>query len=240
MLVGSDTTERTPTIDNPTKYYVHVLKETLEKNGIDVQGSAIDCDELDSWIHAPQDDGYIEVANYYSVPLSEVVQRCMKRSQNMYAETMPRVLSWHETGLGSIEGGRKIIDSVYTEFGVEPGSWAYVDGSGLTRYDYISPEILVKILEGMYKSDQKNIWVSSLPISGIDGTLRRRMIGTAAEKKVFAKTGTISNTRGLSGYTTTASGENIVFSFLVNGHLLSSKDTDQITDSVLELICSYK
>ena len=66
------------------------------------------------------------------------------------------------------------------------------------------------------------------------------MLGTAAEKKVHAKTGTISNVRGLSGYTTTAAGENIVFSFLVNGHLLSSKETERITDSILELICEYK
>ena len=240
LVAGSDTTERTPTIDNPTKFYVHVLKETLEENGIVVNGSPIDCDEIDNWVHAPIDENYRELANYYSVPLSEVVTRLMKRSQNMYAETMPRVLSWHETGLGSIEGGREIMDSVYAEFGVEPGSWAYVDGSGLTRYDYISPQILVKILEGMYHSDLREVWMNALPVSGVDGTLRNRMKGTAAEGKVLAKTGTISNVRALSGYTKTASGENIVFSFLVNGHLLSSKDTERITDSILELICEYK
>jgi serine-type D-Ala-D-Ala carboxypeptidase/endopeptidase (penicillin-binding protein 4) len=239
LVAGSDTTERTPTIDNPTKFYVHVLKETLEENGIVVNGAPIDCDEIDNWVHAPIDENYHELANYYSVPLSEVATRLMKRSQNMYAETMPRVLSWHETGLGSIEAGREIMDSVYTEFGIEPGSWAYVDGSGLTRYNYISPHVLVKILEGMYRSDLKDIWVEALPISGVDGTLKRRMRGTAAEKKVYAKTGTISNVRGLSGYTTTASGENIVFSFLVNGHLLSSRDTELITDSVLEFIAEY-
>ena len=240
LVAGSDTTERTPTIDNPTKFYVHVLKETLEENGIIVNGDPVDCDEIEDWVHAPLDGNYKELITYYSVPLSEVVRRLMKRSQNMYAETMPRVLSWHEKGLGSIDAGREIMDSVYAEFGVEPGSWAYVDGSGLTRYNYISPQILVKILEGMYNSDQKDVWIKAMPISGVDGTLKRRMIGTAAEKKVFAKTGTISNVRGLSGYTSTAAGENIVFSFLVNGHLLSSKETERITDSILELICAYK
>ncbi len=240
LVAGSDTTERTPTIDNPTKFYVHVLKETLEENGIVVNGSPIDCDEIDNWVHAPIDENYRELANYYSVPLSQVATRLMKRSQNMYAETMPRILSWHETGLGSIEAGREIMDSVYTEFGIEPGSWAYIDGSGLTRYNYISPHVLVKILEGMYRSELKDVWMNTLPISGVDGTLRRRMKGTAAERRVLAKTGTISNVRGLSGYTQTASGENIVFSFLVNGHLLSSKETERITDSILELICEYK
>ncbi|MCK4529953.1 MAG: D-alanyl-D-alanine carboxypeptidase, partial [Candidatus Marinimicrobia bacterium] len=116
----------------------------------------------------------------------------------------------------------------------------YIDGSGLTRYNYISPHVLVKILEGMYRSELKDVWMNTLPISGVDGTLRRRMKGTAAERRVLAKTGTISNVRGLSGYTQTASGENIVFSFLVNGHLLSSRETERITDSILELICEYK
>ena len=241
LVAGSDTTERTPTIDNPTKFYVHVLKETLEENGIVVDGDPLDRDDLEYW-----EDELVfmkdisELANYFSVPLSEVVKRCMKRSQNMYAETMPRVLSWHETGLGSIEAGREIMDSVYAEFGVEPGSWAYADGSGLTRYDYISPHILVKILDGMYHSDLRDVWMNAMPVSGVDGTLRNRMTGTAAEGKVLAKTGTISNVRGVSGYTTTASGENIVFSFLVNGHLLSSRETERITDSILELICEYK
>lgn len=240
LVAGSDTTERTPTIDNPTKFYVHVLKETLERCGITVDGDPIDCDDIPDWEHVAHDQTYRELANYYSVPLSEVARRLMKRSQNMYAETMPRVVSWHETGLGSIDMGREIMDSVFVDFGIEPGSWAYVDGSGLTRYDFISPQILVKILEGMYRSDLKDVWMNALPVSGVDGTLRNRMKGTTADGKVHAKTGTISNVRGLSGYTTTASGENIVFSFLVNGHLLSSKDTERITDSILELICAYK
>ncbi|MCF7833317.1 MAG: D-alanyl-D-alanine carboxypeptidase/D-alanyl-D-alanine-endopeptidase [Candidatus Marinimicrobia bacterium] len=240
LVAGSDPYELTPSIDNPTKFYVHVLKETLEENGITVSGEPIDCDEIQNWVHAPLDKNYHELANNYSVPLSEVATRLLKRSQNMYAETMPRVLSWYETGLGSIETAREIMDSVFVEFGIEPGSWAYVDGSGLTRYDYISPQILVKILEGMYRSDLKNVWMDALPISGVDGTLKNRMKGTSAEARVYAKTGTIANVRGLSGYTQTASGENIVFSFLVNGHLLSSSETERITDSILELICEYK
>jgi len=241
LVAGSDTTERTPTIDNPTKFYVHVLKETLEENGIVVDGDPVDCDGIETWKDEIMcDDDCMELAYYYSPPLSEIVKRCMKRSQNMYAETMPRVLSWYVTGEGSIEAGREVMDSVFTDFGIEPGSWAYVDGSGLTRYNYISPQVLVKILEGMYNSDLKDVWMNSMPISGVDGTLRKRMIGTSAEQKVLAKTGTISNVRGLSGYTSTAAGENIVFSFLVNGHLLSSKETERITDSILELICAYK
>lgn len=240
LRVGADTLELSPSVHNPSKFYVHVLKEVLEEKGIRIHGAAVDCDEIPEWLHAPKDPEYRELAVYYSVPLSEVLTRMMKRSQNMYAETMPRVIAWHEKGLGSIGGGREIMDSLFVSFGVEPGSWVYADGSGLTRYDYISPEILVKILEGMYQGEYRELWMSTFPVAGIDGTLQNRMKGTAAEGKVLGKTGTISNVRGLSGYTRTAAGENIVFSFLVNGHIVGGTENERITDSILTLIAEFK
>jgi D-alanyl-D-alanine carboxypeptidase len=91
----------------------------------------------------------------------------------------------------------------------------------------------------MWRSEYKEQWYDIQPIAGVDGTLRNRMKFTKAEGNVHAKTGTISNVRGLSGYVKTSSGEDVVFSFLINGHLLSSSDTELITDSVLELIAEY-
>ncbi len=91
----------------------------------------------------------------------------------------------------------------------------------------------------MRKSEYWEIWNEIQPIAGVDGTLKRRMKGTKAEGNVRAKTGTISNVRGLSGYLTTNNGEEIVFSFLVNGHLRNSRETELITDSVLEFIAEY-
>lgn len=231
---------KTVSIWNPTAFYVHVLKETLESEGIKVCGKAKDCDEIPNWVHAPEDAGYSILNTYNSIPLSQVITHCLKRSQNMYAETMPRVTSWYETGLGEFSKGREIADSVFVQFGVEPGTWIYSDGSGLNRYNFISPSVEVKILEGMYRQEElRDMWINALPLAGHDGTLKRRMKGTAAEGRVMAKTGTISNVRGLSGYAKTACGENIVFSFLVNGHRLTSKDTERITDAILELICAY-
>ncbi|MBN2780871.1 MAG: D-alanyl-D-alanine carboxypeptidase/D-alanyl-D-alanine-endopeptidase [Candidatus Marinimicrobia bacterium] len=240
VRAGADTLERTPTIHNPTKFYVHVLTEVLREKGIAVSGKALDCDELPQWKHAPLDPRYTELAHYYSVPLSEAAARLMKRSQNMYAETMPRVTAWKQTGLGSMDAARTIMDSVCAGFGIEPGSWVYADGSGLTRYDYISPRIIIKILEGMYNSEHKDVWMSAFPVAGVDGTLKNRMKGSPAEGRVLGKTGTIANVRGLSGYTQTAAGETIAYSFLVNGHLVNDAETERITDSILKLICSYK
>ncbi len=238
VKAGSGKFVVSPSITNPTLFYVTVLKEALEEKGITVGGNSVDCDDIPNWNHKAEDFPILDV--HHSPKLIDILTGMLKRSQNLYAETMPRILGWNETGLGSFGNGKKVVERVLRNFGVEPGTYQYVDGSGLSRYDYVSPEELVKILTGMYNSQYKQLWYNALPVAGVDGTLRNRMKGTKAEGNVHAKTGTISNVRGLSGYVKTAGGEELVFSFLVNGHLLSSKDTEDITDSVLELIADYQ
>lgn len=237
ILVGADTLERSYSVSNPTLFYTTVLKETLLNKGIFVSGNAIDCDDIEDWNIDDRDNHLI--ATQVSPPLKELLKVLMKKSQNMYAETMVKTMGYEKNGVGSFSEGKKIVEGVLQDFGIEPKTYAYMDGSGLSRYDFISPAQIVTILKRMKNSEYWNIWKETLPIAGIDGTLRRRMRGSKAEGNVRAKTGTISNVRGLSGYLSTLNGEEIVFSFLVNGHLLKSKDTELITDRVLSLIAEY-
>ncbi len=237
LHIGTDTLERSPSIFNPTLFYTTVLKETLVENGIVVSGIPLDCDDIDSW---NIDERNIKLLVEHESPkLDEIITILMKKSQNMYAETMVKTMGFEESGIGSFYEGRKVVEEVLSDFEVEPSTYAYMDGSGLSRYNFISPSQIVKILKGMRESEYWEVWKDALPIAGIDGTLKRRMRGSKAEGNVLAKTGTISNVRGLSGYLQTAAGEDIVFSFLVNGHLLSSRDTELITDNVLSIIAEY-
>ncbi len=237
VQVGSRPFERTPSLNNPTLFYVTVLKETIISKGISVTGKALDCDEIDNWELTPEK--YKLILSNHSVPLSEILKGLMKRSQNMYAETMVKTMGWSQSGIGSFREGKKVVENVLADFGIPPNTYQYSDGSGLSRYNYISPQQIVKILKGMRNSEYWETWKELFPIAGIDGTLKRRMKGTKAEGNVIAKTGTISNVRGLSGYLTTSNDEEIVFSFLINGHLLTAKDTELITDSVLSIIAEY-
>ncbi len=227
-----------PTITNPTLFYVNVLKEVLESRGIKVEGSPEDCRNIKDWNHKPGDFNIID--DHKSADLKDIITMMLKRSQNLYAETLERTLGWKSTGLGSFRNGKKIVETELNKFGIKPGTYRYMDGSGLSRYDYISPDQIVSILTGMWDSKYKDIWYDALPIAGVDGTLSERMIGTKAKGNVHAKTGTISNVRSLSGYVTTADGEPLVFSFIVNGHLRTSKETEDVTDSVLEMLAGFK
>jgi len=237
ILKGSKPFERSPTITNPTKFYVTVLKEVFEDKGITISGQPIDCDEIENYSDSIRIEDTLIV--HQSFPLNKILKVLMKKSQNLYAETMVRVLGLNESDIGSFEEGKKVVEDVLLNFGIKPGTYAYMDGSGLSRYNFISPRQLVKILEGMRESENWDVWHDIQPIAGVDGTLKRRMKGTKAEANVRAKTGTISNVRGLSGYVKTSANEEIVFSFLVNGHLRTSRDTEIITDKVLEIIAQY-
>ena len=237
LVIGSNKLVRSPSITNPGLFFTMVLKETFERNGISVLGtSSVFSDTLRS-------DSLLTISDTLLVHLSpdghSIITKLMKRSQNMYAETMPRFVAYQKTGYGTFEKWLEIIEPNMEMMGIAKDSYQYADGSGLARYNYFSPNQFRSILEYMYFSAFKEQWLEVFPIGGVDGTLKRRMIGTAAENNVRAKTGTISNSRGLSGYVTSKSGEEFVFSFLVNGHLLSSSDTDRITDSILALIADF-
>ncbi len=238
VAAGSSPLEVSPSITNPTLFYVTVLKEVLEAEGIEITGDAVDCDDINDY-RITLDDVTV-LALHKSPPLKEILKGLMKRSQNNYAETMVRLLGWNKTGHGSFREGRKVVEEVLQSMEIEPGTYAFMDGSGLTRYNYISPEQIVTILTAMRNTPYWETWIEIQPVAGVDGTLRNRMKETAAEGNVKAKTGTIANVRGLSGYVTTADGEEIVFSFLVNSHLRTSRETEEITDEVLRLISEFR
>jgi serine-type D-Ala-D-Ala carboxypeptidase/endopeptidase (penicillin-binding protein 4) len=238
IRTGSDKIILSISIPNPTLYFTTVLKKVLQESGLVINGEAKYYDETKVRKRRQQDLIYID--KHYSPPLKDILPVMMKRSQNLYAETITRAMGWKRTGLGSFKEGKKVVEEVLKSFGIKSGTYSYMDGSGLSRYNLISPAQIIQILEGMKKSLYWQDWINSFPVAGIDGTLKNRMKGTKAEGNVRAKTGTMSNIRGLSGYVTTTDGEELVFSFLVNNHLRSAEETENITDNVLEMISDFK
>jgi D-alanyl-D-alanine carboxypeptidase/D-alanyl-D-alanine-endopeptidase (penicillin-binding protein 4) len=89
-------------------------------------------------------------------------------------------------------------------------------------------------------SKHAELFRSTLPVGGVSGTLAGRLKGTAAEGRVFAKTGSMSNVRGLSGYITTIEGHPLVFSILVNNYRVATSDIDAIVDKALLRLVQFK
>jgi D-alanyl-D-alanine carboxypeptidase/D-alanyl-D-alanine-endopeptidase (penicillin-binding protein 4) len=227
--LGSAAT-RIVSVDNPTLFLVKAFRDALIARGIDVRGPAVDADELPD---PPAHDRPVELIAHRSPPLSTLAVRLMKASQNLYAETLLKTIG-ADMGAPTSLAGRMLAQSVLQDWGIAPEGMILRDGSGLSRYDYVTPETLVTVLMHVARDDKLlGPFEASLPIAGRDGTLATRMKGTPAEGNVRAKTGAMSNVRALSGYATTMAGEPLVFSIIANNFDGSPAAVTAAIDSIV-------
>ncbi len=207
---GASTTYAT--VPNPTLFFVKVFKETLAAEGIRIMGDARDCDDT----VLPGQDTWQPIHTHNSLPLNQLIEVCMKSSQNLYAEHFFKTLGNAEYGVGTWQTGALAIKDIYFRNGCKLDSVFLADGSGLSRENRISASALVQVLKTMSRSVHSQNFFNSFPQAGVDGTLKQRMRGTDAHGRVFAKTGTLNGCRALSGIISSNSGKTYFFSILAN------------------------
>jgi D-alanyl-D-alanine carboxypeptidase/D-alanyl-D-alanine-endopeptidase (penicillin-binding protein 4) len=224
-------------VDNPTLFFATALRSALIAQGIDVRGAAVDIDDIGD---APPRAGQ-PLATHRSPPLSTLALRLMKDSQNLYAETFLKTLSARAGAMPATEdGGRREAAAALQPWGIGPDSLIQRDGSGLSRYDYVTADALVTILAHVAGDERlRGPFDASLPIAGRDGSLANRMKGTRAEGNARAKTGSMSNVRGLSGYLTAASGEPLVFSILANNFDVPGPAITATEDAIVVRLAAF-
>ncbi len=233
--VGGSPSTLTVSVDNPTLFFVGALRNALIANGIDVRGPAVDIDD----VRDARSPTGAPIVVYQSPPLSTLALRLMKASQNQYAETLLKTVS-SGAGVPSAAGGRSATQALLEGWGVPASGLIQRDGSGLSRYDYVTPDALVTILAHVYRDDRlRGPFEASLPIAGRDGTLSNRMKGTPAEGNARAKTGSMTNVRALSGYVTAADGEPLVFSILANNFGTAPDTILQAADAIVVRLAKF-
>lgn len=151
--------------------------------------------------------------------IGEVMNTMMKKSNNLYAESMFYQLAAVSGGKwNTAKQARKEVNALIRKLDLSPADYNIADGSGLSLYNYVSAELEVQLLRFAYgQPDIYNTLLPTLPIAGIDGTLRKRMRGTPAQGNVHAKTGTVFGVSSLAGYLTASNGHRLCFSIIVNG-----------------------
>jgi len=227
-------------IHNGTLFTVTLLQEQLERSGVKVTGKPVDMDDMDprtaEWQKA--NPGRV-IHTHVSPPLSKILAIVNKPSQNFYADMLLKVVGAKVYGVGSWDNGEKVVKDLITTAGADSKSFNMADGSGLSRRDLVEPRQVVALLAYMAGRSDFSAYHDSLPIMGVDGTLKGRMAGTPAEGKVHAKTGTIGGVRSLSGYLTGANGHRLVFCMIANNfYVPTSAATDAQNRAVLELLNS--
>jgi len=229
-------------ITHPAELFLFLLRQRLEAKGVVVTGAT----RVES--QPPATNGGIippptrvEITKLESPPFSEIAAKTMKPSQNMYTETILRILGEQvgrpQGGSGeSMQLGLAVVKGFLTSIGVPADGIVQYDGSGLSRHDLITPAAVVSVYIYMAKqSKYAQAWRDSLTIAGVDGTLKNRMKGTSVEGNLRGKTGTIDQVSALSGYLTTAGGEQLVLSIVVNGVSTGRERTSLIDDIVVNL-----
>lgn len=173
-----------------------------------------------------------------STPIDEVLGRMMKESDNLYAEAVFYALAAKD---GKPYASRKeamySIEKMIGFLGFEPAKYRVADGSGLSLYNYLTPELETALLR--YAFSRQEIFTSfyeSLPIAGVDGTLKKRMIDTPAFNNVRAKTGTLTGVYSLAGYATAANGHQLAFC-IINQGVESASEARAFQDKVCVLLC---
>ena len=243
--LGAPPETRTVAVVNPTVFYAESVRSALVARGITIGGPAVDYDDV-----APElmsGEGGVDhpipvsvIATTQSPPLREIASVLMKVSQNLYAETLLKTVGAARSGLGTTEAGRIIVRNVLTGWGLPSDSYVMYDGSGLSRYNYVTAATLTSLLEHMYRDPaHRDAFVATLPIAGKDGTLATRLRQTRAEGNALAKTGSISNVRALSGYVKTRDGEMLVFSILANDFVIPSATINWIADLGVEVLANF-
>ncbi len=201
-----------------------------------MEGRPVDADSLSA---KPELDSLSVLFTYASPTLAEIVKPFLKRSQNQVGEMLLRALGAAETDTGSVRNGRRVVEGTLADWGIPEGYYIYVDGSGLSRYNYLSPEALVRLLRVMAHRPEFESFYDALPVAGSDGTLRRRMRGTLAEENARAKTGYISNARTLSGYVTTRDGELLAYSLMANNFEVPVGAVEYLQDLAVERLANF-
>ncbi|MFD1612274.1 D-alanyl-D-alanine carboxypeptidase/D-alanyl-D-alanine-endopeptidase [Sphingomonas tabacisoli] len=232
-------------VDDPAHYAAWRLKALLEARGVKVSGAI----QTRHRPFMPSDDPKLRgatplarppqpeaLARLVPPPLIEDLTHTNKVSQNLHAELFLRRLGLID-GSGSIEDGEAAVKAMLARAGVPRAGFDFSDGSGMSTYNRLAPRAVVTFLRWIAAQPWGAAWRTTLPIGGVDGTLRNRFKGTALEGKLTAKTGTLNASNALSGYFTAKSGQTLTFSAFAND-VPSEASATKAMDAALELVAS--
>lgn len=207
-------------------YLANSLKANLLKSGISVTGKVL------PRMTDPTPEMRKTISVYKSPTLAEIVHYTNQHSDNALSEALLRTAGFYKAGNQTIEEGRLVVNAHLKDVAFDLEGLNYVDGSGLSRSNKVTPLAQVKYLTSLMNKKYFRTYFDSLPIAGQTGTLKKMFLGQG-NGQIFAKTGTLNKVKALAGYLKTNSGKTLVFSLLVNNYAGS---VDQVKGRMEKLL----
>lgn len=207
-ITAKESGEVSPSVPDSESYAGDVFERALAAHGITVTGTLhtgkMPATATRLWSHS-------------SEKMPQLLADFWYPSDNLMGELFLKELGVAQSGEpGTDEHGRAYEQQYLHSIGVDPATVTIGDGSGLSQYDRITPRALHAILQADWNGPNRQVVLDALPVSGVRGTLKSSYVGTPAEKVVFAKTGSISHVRTISGFVQTKTHGPITFSLLIN------------------------
>ncbi len=205
-------------VPDAPRAFGELLKHTLQRRGIAVSGSV-------RVVHATNGCPGLAWDHWDSEPLARRLALCLKPSQNLHAQLLlaevGRRVEPTTPGPGASVRrhdlqGLSVLPGFLDRIGIAPESVHLEEGSGLCRSNRVTPAATVTLLRSMADGPRSDLWKSSLPVGGVEGTLIHRFKTGRAHRNVRAKTGSLRGVHALGGYVTTADGEELVFALYAN------------------------
>lgn len=221
--------QRGLTINNPTAFTAGTFARMLVKGGLTLDGGL----KLLPEGQRAQLTGLKTYAKFTSPPALELVRQVNKQSDNLFAQHLFKAVGREFKGVGSAENAEAAVRAFFRRHRLPLNGLKMVDGSGLSELNRISPEQLVGVLGAMWQHQWGQEYIDSLP-SGGQGTLRYRLNGTV----VRAKTGTLKNSSGLSGYVVSSYGQTLAFSVLVN-NVNGTWPAVELEDYIVKMLANW-
>jgi D-alanyl-D-alanine carboxypeptidase/D-alanyl-D-alanine-endopeptidase (penicillin-binding protein 4) len=207
------------------------MKRYLEIRGISVGGQILTDHQPYEW-----DDAQFKLLDTHeSIPLSQMMKQMQKESDNFYAEMLLKTLGAKKFNTqGTTELGIQAVKEFMHGFGLDSTKVSMRDGSGLSSATIISASNLNRLLVNMQHHTSFDVYYNSLAVSGTDGTLGHRMLGSALQGMFNGKTGYISGIRALSGYLNTSSGQRLMVTITTNNYTVQTSVVDRVHERILE------
>ena len=251
-------------IGDPAEFAALTLKALLEARGVMVDGQALSRhrpttqsasferqvnEPLPKLPRAPSGGQFTDVrcadecsrnAHHTSPTLLDDVTLTLKVSQNLHAELMLHQLGLAYGNDASTAQSCRVVRQFLLNAGIAKDDFFLNDGSGLSSHDLTTPRAITQLLTFAAAQPWFDAFKTALPVGGVDGSLSNRYAASTSPLagKILAKTGTLGESRALSGYLTAASGRTLIFSILVDTHTPTTTADRSVMDRIAETIAA--
>jgi D-alanyl-D-alanine carboxypeptidase/D-alanyl-D-alanine-endopeptidase (penicillin-binding protein 4) len=222
---------------DPEFLLVNEFVKTLEKKGISVEGGSKTV-RINKLSKPNYEKDLKFLFQQESKTIKEIAFWTNFKSVNLFAEGLVNLLGFYSNGDGSTNSGLNIIGNFW-KAKINTNNLVLNDGSGLSRLNAISAQHFCELLKYMSSSKNFDDFKSTFPVAGKNGTISSLCKGGPGEGRVFAKSGTLNNTKSYAGYIDSKTGKKIAFAIIVNDFNCTSGEIKNKMETILNALSEY-